>query len=272
MQARASSRRLRNSPNRQFITVPNLFTTINMFCGFLAVAMIVADKYVNAAWVIFMAGVFDAFDGRIARASGKTSDFGVQMDSLADVVSSGLAPSILVYEYYLKDLGGHPALGLLVSFLPLLFATFRLARYNVMTLNEGHKPYYLGMPAPSAATTLASIVILHGHTNWALLLRLILIMTPLISLAMASQLHYEGFPRFTIKSSAANRVKLVIFFIALINMFVFPEFTLFAFMMVYFASGPVKFFVQLFSSAGESVDATVLDENTVIEPPAEEPA
>ncbi len=272
MQARASSRHLRNIPNRQFITVPNLFTTINLFCGFLAIAMIISGKYVNAAWVIFMAGVFDAFDGRIARASGTTSDFGVQMDSLADVVSSGVAPSILVYEFYLKNLGGHPALGLMVSFLPLLFATFRLARFNVMTMNEGHKPYYLGLPAPSAATTLASIVILYGHTNWAPLLRLILIMTPLASLAMASQLHYEGFPRFTIKSGAGNRIKLIIFFIALLNMFVFPEFTLFAFMMIYFASGPTKFVVQLFSGAGGSVDAAVLDENIVIEPPAEEPA
>lgn len=271
MRVKASSRGLKNSRNRQFITVPNLFTTINLFCGFLAVAMVLSGKFVNAAWLIFMAGVFDAFDGRIARASGQTSEFGVEMDSLADVISSGIAPSILVYEYFLKNVGGHPALGLMLGFLPLLFAAFRLARFNVMTLQEGHKSYYLGLPAPAAANILASLVILHGHTHWAPLLRMILIMTPLVSLAMGSQLHYEGFPRFSIKGSHGNRIKLGIFFISLVSIFVFPEFTLSIFMMVYFISGPVRFLFQLFFGAGDSAETSVFDAGITLDPPAKDP-
>jgi len=271
VQVKASSHRLKTGRNRQFITVPNLFTTINLFCGFLAVAMVISGKFVNAAWVIFMAGVFDAFDGRIARASGQTSEFGVEMDSLADVVSSGIAPSILVYEYHLKNVGGHPALGLMLGFLPLLFAAFRLARFNVMTLQEGHKSYYLGLPAPAAANILASLVILHSYTNWAPLLRSILIMTPLVSLAMGSQLHYEGFPRFSIRGSLGNKIKLGVFFISLASMFIFPEFTLAIFMMVYFSSGPARFLFQLFFGAGESAEASVFDESITFDPPAKDP-
>lgn len=271
MRVKASSRRLKNNRGRQFITVPNLFTTLNLFCGFLAVAMVLSGKFTNAAWLIFMAGVFDAFDGRIARASGQTSEFGVEMDSLADVISFGIAPSILVYEYHLKNVGGHPALGLMLGFLPLLFAAFRLARFNVMTMQEGHKSYYLGLPAPAAANILAGLVILHGHTNWAPLFRVILIMTPLVSLAMGSQLHYEGFPRFSIKGSAGNRIKLGVLFISLASVFIFPEFTLCIFMLVYFVSGPTRFLFQLFFGAGDSAEASVFEEDITFDPPVKDP-
>lgn len=237
-----------NNKARQYITVPNLFTTLNLFCGFASVTVTMSGKYATAGWIIFMAGIFDALDGRIARASGKSSEFGLQMDSFADVIAGGMAPSILLYQYYLKDVGNHAFVGLMLGFLPLLFATFRLARFNVMTSLEGHKSYFTGMPAPMAATSLASLVILHAHVGWPFLLRLILIMTPMISLAMASQLHYESFPRFSIKERGGNRFKLFMFFAGLINVFIFPEYTLFVFMMIYFLSGPAIFLYKLISS------------------------
>ncbi len=230
---------------RQYITVPNLFTTLNLFCGFASVIATMSGKYAAAGWIIFMAGIFDALDGRIARASGQSSEFGLQMDSFADVIAGGMAPSILLYQYYLKDVGSHIVLGLMLGFLPLLFATFRLARFNVMTTREGRKSYYTGMPAPMAASTLASLVILHAHVSWPILLRLTLFMTPMVALAMASQMHYESFPRFSIKERGANRFKLFMLFAGLINLFIFPEFTLFVFMMIYFLSGPTIFFYGL---------------------------
>ncbi len=271
MQAKASSRRSDKREIRHIISVPNLFTTFSLFCGFLAVTLVLSGKYVNAAWLIFMAGILDAMDGRIARASGQSSEFGLQMDSLSDVVSSGLAPSILVYEYYLKDLGGHFALGLMLSFLPLLMATVRLARYNVMALHRGRKPYYLGLPAPSAATLLASIVILHAHTQSGILLRLITIMTPVASLAMISLFRYDGFPRFSIRSSIANRIKLAIMLIAMICMFIWPEFTLFIFILAYFLTGPINFLVNLFTSHEVVGDMNEEEEIVILDPPAEEP-
>jgi CDP-diacylglycerol---serine O-phosphatidyltransferase len=272
VQVKPSSHHSYKRDSKQYISVPNLFTTMSLFCGFLAVSLVMSGRFVVAAWIIFMAGIFDALDGRIARASGKVSDFGLQLDSLSDVVSSGLAPSILVYEYYLKGIGGHPAVGLLLSFLPLLFSTIRLARYNVLALNEGHKPDYVGLPAPAAATILASLVVLHSHINSAILLRLMIVMTPLVSLAMVSHLHYEGIPRFSIKGGLVNSIKLFMMLIALICVFIWPELTYCTFMLTYFASGPIKFLMQLISGAEESIDASGLDESIVLEPPAEEPA
>jgi CDP-diacylglycerol--serine O-phosphatidyltransferase len=248
-----------NNKAKQYITVPNLFTTLNLFCGFASVTATMSGKYAAAGWIIFMAGIFDALDGRIARASGQSSEFGLQMDSFADVIAGGMAPSILLYQYYLKDVGNHAVIGLLLGFLPLLFATFRLARFNVMTSLEGRKPYYTGMPAPMAATTLASLVIMHSYVGWPFLLRLMLVMTPMVGLAMASQMHYESFPRFNIRQRGGNRFKLFMFFAGLVNVFIFPEFTLFIFMMIYFLSGPLVFLYTLATSSHHS-DSPLDDE------------
>lgn len=229
-----------------------MLTTINLFCGFLAVTMAVSGRFHVAGWIIFIAGIFDALDGRIARASGQNSQFGLFMDSFADIISAGIAPSLLIYVYYLKDIGNHAILGLLLGFLPLLFAAFRLARFNVVTLRDGHKPDFTGMPAPMAASALASLVVLHVHVGWTILLRAIIVLAPLVSLAMVSNLKYEGFPKFSLKEKGGNRFKLIVFFGAILSVFIVPEYTLFVFMMIYFVSGPVKFLYDLFAMHGSS--------------------
>ena len=141
---------------------------VDIFCGFLSVLQTIEGNYTTAAWLIFFAAVFDALDGRIARATGQSNEFGLQMDSLGDVISSGLAPAVLVYTVQLKSL--HPPVGLILAFFPVLFAAFRLARFNVFTLSEGKKSDYLGLPAPMAGVTLASCVILYQSVQWDLLL------------------------------------------------------------------------------------------------------
>ncbi|MBN1466599.1 CDP-diacylglycerol--serine O-phosphatidyltransferase [candidate division KSB1 bacterium] len=238
------------SSSARYMTLSNLLTTVNLFGGFLSITMTVAGHYAAAGWIIILSGLFDALDGWIARALGQNSDFGLQADSLADVVSGGVAPSLLLYEYYLNGVGNHMALGLLLAFLPLLFAAFRLARFNVMTQHNGHKPYFTGMPAPMAAASLASLVILHHHFGWPILLHCIVIMTPAISFAMGSHLRYEGFPRFSFKSSAGNRFKLILFFCTLLCLFVSLYITLSVFIMLYFLSGPAKFVYDLFAERG----------------------
>ncbi|MDZ7370027.1 MAG: CDP-diacylglycerol--serine O-phosphatidyltransferase, partial [candidate division KSB1 bacterium] len=185
--------------NRQYLNVPNLFTAVNLFSGFLSVLMTLGGNYVAAAWLIIMAGFFDAMDGRIARMTGVSSEFGLQMDSLSDVVSAGVAPSVLVYQFHFRQLGSHIALGIMVSFLPLLFASFRLARYNVVSMSEGHSSDYMGLPAPTAASTISSVVLLYMHSGWAFLLRLLVILVPIVSIAMASEIRYEGLPSFNLR-------------------------------------------------------------------------
>ncbi len=231
--------------NSQYITVPNLFTSLNLFSGFLAVILAISGRYAGAAWLIFMASVFDGLDGRIARVSGTHSEFGLQMDSLADVISAGMAPSILIYEVHFKHIGTHAIMGVMLAFLPLLFAAFRLARFNVMTYNHGHQNDYTGMPAPMAATTLASIVVLYVHTQWAFLLRFLVIMTAVVSLTMISHLRYDGLPHFNLKEGGKNRFKLLAMLTGILFVFIFPEYTFFTFMMIYFISGPFRFVREL---------------------------
>ena len=230
------------------MNVPNLFTSLNLFSGFLAVILAISGRYDSAAWLIFMASVFDGLDGRIARASGNHSEFGLQMDSLADVISAGIAPSILLYEVHFKHLGSHAIIGVMLAFLPLLFATFRLARYNVMTHHHGHKVDYTGMPAPMAAATLGSIVVLHVHTEWEFLLQFLVIMTPIISLIMLSHLHYDGLPDFNLRKGGKNRFKLLVMLTGIVFVFIYPEFTFFTFMMIYFFSGPLKYVRDLLTN------------------------
>ncbi|RPH89730.1 MAG: CDP-diacylglycerol--serine O-phosphatidyltransferase [Calditrichaeota bacterium] len=234
--------------NKQYINVPNLFTAINLFCGFLSIIMTLGGGYANAAWLIIMASFFDALDGRIARFTGVSSEFGLQMDSLADVVSAGVAPAVLVYEFHLRSLGNHLALGAMVAFLPLLFACFRLARFNVISHAEGHRADYMGMPAPMAASTIGSVVILYSHTEWQFLLRFLVVLVPLVSLAMASQLTYEGFPHFNIRERGKNRFKLLFMFASIICVIIVPEYTVFLVAMVYLSSGPFSFVKKLISN------------------------
>lgn len=246
--------------NKQYINVPNLFTAVNLFCGFLSIILTLGDNFAGAAWLIIMASVFDAMDGRIARMTGSSSEFGLQMDSLADMVSAGVAPSILVYNFYLRQLGNHVVVGIMVAFLPLLFACFRLARYNVMTSSEGHSADYMGMPAPTAASTLASVIILYSHIHWAGLQRFLVILVPVVSLAMASQFKYEGFPNFNIREKGKNRFKLIAVILGIVGVMIEPELAIFILAMLFLISGPSSFIYKLaFSQRNEQHDHQVKD-------------
>ncbi len=235
-----------------------MFTSLNIFCGFLSVIQTTAGEYVHAAWLIFMASVFDALDGRIARASGKSSDFGLQMDSLGDVISAGLAPALLVYQVHLKNFG---IIGLLIAFLPLLFAAFRLARYNLFTMQSGKSHDYVGMPAPSGAVTLSSLVIFYAETDWQFLLRLLVVLVPLVSLLMASTVKYDGFPRFSVRERGANRLKLVILFLTLGAFVAAPQYVLFPFMLLYLVWGPINAVSAVLRN--EEAQLAIIPENEV---------
>jgi len=248
--------------NVKVINIPTVFTALNLFSGFMAAVLTAAGNFVNAAWFIFFAAVFDSLDGRIARASGNSSEFGLQMDSLSDVVSSGLAPSLIIYEFHLKAFGH---IGLILSFLPLLFSAFRLARFNVFTAKFGKQNDYVGLPAPMAAVTLASLVIFYYHTQWQFLLRMLVVLAPLVSLLMISTLKYDGFPVFSFKEKGANRIKLIIFFTVLVLFIFFPHFVLFPFMIVYLLYSPIRMLARMFKNEEQEI-AFIPDEEEQIVP------
>ena len=135
--------------------VPSLFTMLNLFFGFFAILSALKGKYVTASWFIFAAAIWDVMDGKIARMAHAHSDFGVEFDSLADVVSFGVAPSVLIYQVYLYKLG---PVGIILSFFPLLFGAIRLARFNV-NQDSLDKENFTGLPIPAMAMTLAAYVI-----------------------------------------------------------------------------------------------------------------
>src|SRR6478752_7195834 len=135
--------------------LPSLFTMGNMFCGYACIVYSLRGDFETAAPFIGIAVVLDMLDGRIARLTGTASDFGVELDSLADVISFGVAPAILSFAWGLQPLG---RLGYAAGFLYVSAAALRLARFNIQSAAVTDKRYFVGMPSPPAAGIAASTV------------------------------------------------------------------------------------------------------------------
>ncbi len=141
---------------RGIYLLPTLFTIGNLFCGFSAILQASRGSYQIAAVLVFVAAVMDVLDGRIARMTGTTSDFGVQFDSLADVVSFGVAPACLTHAWALNQLG---RVGWMVAFLYVVCASMRLARFNIQA-SSADKRFFVGLASPPAAVALAGVMYL----------------------------------------------------------------------------------------------------------------
>jgi CDP-diacylglycerol---serine O-phosphatidyltransferase len=152
--ARANERRRRRFQRGVFL-LPSLFTLGNMFCGYACVVYAMRGDFERAAPYIGVAIVLDMLDGRIARLTGTASDFGVEFDSLADVISFGMAPAILAFSWGLEPLGH---LGWAAGFLYVTAGAMRLARFNIQSAAGGDKRYFVGMPSPAAAGVIAATV------------------------------------------------------------------------------------------------------------------
>jgi CDP-diacylglycerol--serine O-phosphatidyltransferase len=151
---------------KALFVLPNLFTVSSIFCGFYACTLAAAgeshpDRYYQAALAILFAIFFDAFDGRVARLTKTQSEFGMQLDSLADVVSFGVAPALLLYKWALQPLGFW---GILLAFLFTACGALRLARFNVLAnRHKGALAFFIGLPIPLAAGTVISLIIANGR-------------------------------------------------------------------------------------------------------------
>jgi len=141
---------------RTGIYLPSVFTAVNIGCGFVSVIFALQERYSLAAWLIVLGWVMDSLDGYLARMMHTGSKFGVEFDSIADTVSFGMAPALLVWIYYLKDF----RLGWAVCLLFVLSVAIRLARYNTGASHEEKSPYFEGLPSPPAAGVLAAFVLL----------------------------------------------------------------------------------------------------------------
>jgi CDP-diacylglycerol--serine O-phosphatidyltransferase len=203
-----------------------------MFCGFLSIITASQGNYIYAGWLIIVAAIFDALDGLVARLTNSSSEIGVELDSLSDVVSFGAAPSFLFYATYLYHLG---TIGILLSSLPLIAGGFRLAKFNVQVVGF-EKSFFFGLPIPVSALTIVSFILAFYKNGYAKPYADMII--PLIlglSILMVSNIRYEALPKFTakgIKEKPYHYIFLLIALILVIFMYTEGLFYTFIFMIV----------------------------------------
>jgi CDP-diacylglycerol--serine O-phosphatidyltransferase len=171
--------------------LPSMFTIGNMFCGYACIVFAMRGEFHTAAPFIGIAFIMDALDGRIARMTGSTSAFGIQLDSLADVISFGMAPAILSFAWGLHELGRW---GWAIAFLFVAAAALRLARFNIQTTVAPDKRYFVGMPSPAAAAVPAATVFAWPYqiVDWrAAMLVIPVVVVP--ALLMVSTVRFRSF-------------------------------------------------------------------------------
>jgi CDP-diacylglycerol--serine O-phosphatidyltransferase len=206
-------RRATDRPRQRFrrgvYLVPSLLTMGNMFCGYACVVFAMRGEYETAAPFIGVAVVLDMLDGRIARLTGTASAFGVEFDSLADIISFGMAPALLSFQWGLVPLG---RLGWAAGFLFVAAAAMRLARFNVQSAGGGDKRYFVGMPSPAAAAIPACTVFAYPaglHDFGEALPALAMVLVPAV--LMVSTIRFRSFKTL---DSKARRPYTVLIFVA----------------------------------------------------------
>ena len=231
--------------------LPSIFTLINLFLGFLAIINTMSGNYYVACYIILAAGAFDSVDGKIARLIGISTNFGKEIDSLADMISFCLAPSILVYSLYTQNMPG--ITGELIASAPLIMGAIRLARFNTEVYNE-QPAYFTGLPTPMNALSIASLVLFIEHfkidnpeySQPRLLLPLILS----LSYLMVSRVNYAKFPLLNFNSGRQNTFRLLgvaLFSVTFIGaLFIgYPDRVLAGFMSFYLLTGIWNHIIKL---------------------------
>ena len=221
--------------------LPNLLTTGGLFAGFYSIVASIDGNFPAAAWAIFAAMFLDGLDGRVARLTSTASEFGKEYDSLADMVSFGLAPAIVIYQWGVERLAEYGAvwgrLGWLAAFLYVAAAAFRLARFNT---NAGQdRRFFQGLASPAAAAGVAGMVWLATHYGIEGLTALVagITVTAIAGLLMMSRFAYVSFKDV----SAGKRVRfanLLLIPLVIIVIAIEPQVTIFGLFLIYAASGP----------------------------------
>lgn len=235
--------------------IPSLFTVMNLFSGFVAMVSAANGSYTSAAWMIVLGGIFDALDGAMARLTNSASEFGVELDSLADVVTFCAAPSFILYCAFFKTMG---VLGIVISGLPAICGALRLARFNVQLVGF-NKDYFRGMPTPSAAFILISYLVFYHFREDSLIIQtakpaVITSLTIGISLLMVSTIKYDTFPSLSPHNIRKHPLKFALIIIAIALCLATKGVMLFPVMMFYLVFGIVRHAVYLFKQKNNNPD------------------
>lgn len=231
-------------PHRGIYLLPNLFTTAALFCGFYGIVSSINGRFETAAIAIFVAMLLDGIDGRVARLTNTESDFGAEFDSLADMVSFGLAPALIIYLWTLSEFG---KIGWLVSFVYVACAALRLARFNTQAA-QSDKRYFQGLASPAAAAVVAGLIwngqFLQQFFSNSTLTIIALATTFLAGILMVSNVRYHSFKGVNWRSKVPF-VTILMFVFVFVFVSAEPALVLFIIFFVYALSGPVLTLIQL---------------------------
>jgi CDP-diacylglycerol---serine O-phosphatidyltransferase len=263
--------------------LPNLLTAGNLFFGFFSIIKCEQGNFAWAATAILIAMVFDVLDGRVARLTGGTSEFGVQFDSLSDLVSFGVAPAIILYHYGLDAM---PRLGPSLCFLYVACAALRLARFNVQSSIGKTDGHFTGLPSPMAAMLVASFVLVqedltsvpevfislglmnliqHSWFKWTFLI----LAAPALGLAMVSNIVYRSHK--ALKFQAIKPFRLLVLLVLIITFAAYaPGVFLFSFALIYALSGLVDWLMGWQKATDEyDIFCPIPDDRSPMEPLSE---
>ena len=198
---RRFSRRLREegvprAPRRGVYLIPGLLTTASIFCGYVSMILATTHQFEMAALLIGIAALLDTLDGRVARMTGTTSAFGQEFDSLADVISFGVAPAVLAWSWALSDF---ERLGWAASFLFVICGALRLARFNIQS-GAMDRRFFAGLPIPAAACTIAVCVFNHPQSLEDGIIKILaLVLVVVLALLMVSKFRYRSFKELDLR-------------------------------------------------------------------------
>jgi len=227
---------------RGIYLLPNLMTTAALFAGFYAVVAGIQGEFLEGAIAIFVAMVFDGLDGRVARMTNSSSAFGAEYDSLADMVSFGVAPALLMYQWALHDFD---KFGWLVAFIYTAGAALRLARFNTQ-VGIADKRYFQGLPSPAAAAVVAGLiwVVESNQLHDPYLPMFALFLTLFSGLMMVSNSRYHSFKELNLKGKVPF-ITLLLAVLVMVVITIKPALMLFSIVFIYAFSGPLLTLITL---------------------------
>lgn len=227
---------------RGIYLLPNLFTTAGLFAGFYAIIMAIGGEFEHAAMAIFVAMIMDSFDGRVARMTNTESDFGAEYDSMADMVSFGVAPALVVHQWALTSLGN---IGWFAAFVYTAGAALRLARFNTQ-IGIADKHYFQGLASPAAAALIAGLVWLGADLGWEGADKRVIafLLTFFAGVLMVSNIRYHSFKQFNLHGKVPFIVMVAMMLLFAV-IYLHPPIVLFAGFLIYAVSGLVLTLWQL---------------------------
>jgi len=222
---------------RGIYILPNFLTICSLFLGFYAIIAAIKGSFIYSAWAVMGATIFDALDGWVARLTNTTTKFGIEMDSLSDLIAFGMAPGILVYMWSLRAFG---RIGWLGAFLFVVCGALRLARYNVQ-MDSSEAKYFTGLPIPGAAIAIASLIVFYQELwgNIANKNYFILFLSYMLAFLMVSTLKYHGIKEIDLRKRKPFSI-LIIIVLALVIIVIHPPIMLFIFSMIYVLWGLIE--------------------------------